>query len=115
MRHYENLIIFKPTLTEEELVAAKNAVNELVVKNGGEVVAIDDKGVKKLAYAIEKSERGYYYIAYFKSAPVAIKELERVYGINENILKYLTVKYEKKKEVAAWNAQVEKAQKVANA
>ncbi len=109
MRHYENLVIVKPTLTAEELEQELKAVEEVITSNGGEIAATDAMGMRKLAYPIQKNERGYYYVVYYTVAPSAINEIERRFRINENLLRFMTVKYDSKKEVTAWNKMVQKA------
>lgn len=113
MRHYENLVIVKPTLTEEEIKNTIALVEEVITANGGEIVARDAMGMKKLAYPIEKNARGYFYVMYYKAAPAAIAEIERRFRINEEILRFVTMKYDTKREVAAWNGMVEKTKKPA--
>jgi len=113
MRHYENLVIVKPTLTEEEIKNTITLVEEVITANGGEIVARDAMGMKKLAYPIEKNARGYFYVMYYKAAPAAIAEIERRFRINEEILRFVTMKYDTKREVAAWNGMVEKTKKPA--
>lgn len=102
MKHYEVMFIIKPTLTEEEQAARLEFVKELLVKNGGEVVTVVPMGARKLAYKIKKHERGVYFVIYFKAPPVMIAELNRILRITEDVLRYLIVKYESKKEVSAW-------------
>ncbi len=109
MRHYENLVIVKPTLTQEELEQELKAVEEVITSNGGEIAATDKMGMRKLAYPIQKNERGFYYVVYYTVAPSAINEIERRFRINENLLRFMTVKYDSKKEVNAWTKMVEKA------
>ena len=109
MRHYENLVVVKPTLTQEELAQELKAVEEVITENGGEIAATDAMGMRKLAYPIQKNERGFYYVVYYTIAPSAINEIERKFRINENLLRFMTVKYENKKEVNAWKKMVEKA------
>ncbi|MDD5212601.1 MAG: 30S ribosomal protein S6 [Sulfuricurvum sp.] len=112
MRHYENLIIVKPTLTEEEIKNTLAIVEEFITSNGGEIIARDPMGMKKLAYPIEKNARGYFYVIYYKVAPSAISEIERRFRINEEILRFVTMKYDTKREIKAWNDMVEKTKKV---
>jgi len=109
MRHYENLVIIKPTLTAEEIEAEVKSVEEVITSNGGEIAATDAMGMRKLAYPIQKNQRGYYYVVYYTVAPSAINEIERRFRINENLLRFMTVKYENKKEINAWSKMVEKA------
>ena len=113
MRHYENLVIVKPTLTEEEIKNTLAIVEEFITSNGGEIIARDAMGMKKLAYPIEKNARGYFYVIYYKIAPSAISEIERRFRINEEILRFVTMKYDTKREIKAWNDMVEKTKKVA--
>jgi len=112
MRHYENLVILKPTLTAEEMQAAVAQIEENITKDGGEIVARDVKGMKRLAYEIDKNARGYFHIMYFKIAPTAIEEIERLYRINEDVLRFVTVKYDSKREIKAFNDLVAKTEKL---
>jgi small subunit ribosomal protein S6 len=111
MRHYENLVVVKPTLTAEEIQAAIKAIEEVITSNGGEIAATDAMGMRKLAYPIEKNERGYYHVIYYTINPSAIAEIERRFRINEELLRFVTIKYDSNREVKAWNELVEKATK----
>ncbi len=113
MRHYENLVIVKPTLTAEEIQANINAIEEVITSNGGEIAARDAMGMRKLAYPLNKNERGYFHVIYYSVAPSAINEIERRFRINENLLRFVTIKYDTNREIAAWNQLVQKAQKKA--
>ena len=77
LKHYETMFILKPTLTEEETVAQLDGVKALFEKNGAEIVATENIGIKELAYEIEKCKRGYYYVIYFKAPANSIAEIER--------------------------------------
>ena len=85
----------------------------MITANGGEIIARDAMGMKKLAYPIEKNARGYFYVMYYKAAPASIAEIERRFRINEEILRFVTMKYDTKREIAAWNGMVEKTKKPA--
>jgi len=111
MRHYENLVVVKPTLTAEEIQASIQAIEEVITSNGGEIATTDTMGMRKLAYPIDKNERGYYHVIYYKANPSAISEIERRFRINEDLLRFVTIKYDTNREVKAWNELVEKAQK----
>ncbi len=113
MRNYENLVIVKPTLTAEEIQAHVKAIEEVITSNGGEIIATSPMGMRKLAYPIEKNERGYYHVIYSSIAPSAITEIERRFRINEDLLRFVTIKYDTNREIAAFNGMVEKAKKAA--
>jgi small subunit ribosomal protein S6 len=111
IRHYETMFIVKPTLTEEEIQAQIATVKENITKNGGEIAVCEDMGSRELAYEIEKNKRGYYYLIYFTAPTTSIEELERNYRINENILRFIFVKYESKKEIEQWTKMTAEAAK----
>jgi small subunit ribosomal protein S6 len=102
LRHYETMIITKPTLTDEEQAKIIENVKNAISQNGGEVVAVDNIGVRELAYPINKFERGHYYIVYYKAPAEAVLELERQMRYNEDLLRFMTVKYESKKDIKRW-------------
>ena len=115
MRNYENLVIVKPTFTAEEIQASIAAIEEVITSNGGEIATTDTMGMRKLAYPIDKNERGYFHVIYYTIAPSAITEIERRFRINEDLLRFVTIKYDTNREVIAFNKLVEKAQKKAAA
>lgn len=108
MRHYELLTVLKPTLTEEETKAKINFIQEVLEKNGAEIAAIQDMKTRRLAYPIEKFDRGYYSVFYFKAPTSAIAELERIIRITEEFIRFMSVKFENQKELRFWNKQVAK-------
>ncbi|WP_457596207.1 30S ribosomal protein S6 [Hydrogenimonas sp.] len=108
-RHYETLFVVKPTLTEEEIRREIDNVKSILTKNGATIAAEFDWGMRKLAYEIEKNPRGYYYVIYYTAPGELIKELERNFRYNEEIIRFLNVKYENKKEIKAWQNLVNKA------
>jgi len=113
IRHYETMFIVKATLTDEETQAQIALVKSNIEKNGGEIVACDDMGTRQLAYEIQKQKRGYYYVIYFKAPTEAIKELERNYRVNENIIRFIFIKSESKTEIKHWTEMSEEAAKKA--
>ncbi|NOQ31286.1 MAG: 30S ribosomal protein S6 [Helicobacteraceae bacterium] len=115
MRHYENLVIVKPTLTEEEIQAKLAEIAEIITSNGGEIIARDDMGMRKLAYPIDKNARGYYHVFYYTIDPASIMEIERRFRINEELLRFVTMKFDTKREVKAWTDLVEATNKRAKA
>ncbi|ARQ99201.1 30S ribosomal protein S6 [Campylobacter devanensis] len=111
MRHYELLFILKPTLTEDEVKVKADFIKEIITKNGGEIASVVEMGTRKLAYKIDKYERGTYFVIYFKAPTQLIAELVRNLRITEEVIRFLPVKYENKKEIAAWD-KLSKGQKL---
>ena len=106
MTCYETLFVVKPTLTEEETAAQVAKIKEVLTKVNAELLATDDMGMRRLAYPVEKNNRGYYTVLYYKAEGEAIAEIERNLRINEEVIKFLTVKYVKGKEIAQFEKQV---------
>jgi len=106
MTCYETLFVVKPTLTDEETSTVIMKIKDVLSKEGAELLATNDMGMRKLAYPVEKHARGYYTVLFFKAEGKVIKELERNLRISEDVIKFLTVKYTKVKELAQFNKLV---------
>lgn len=109
MRFYETMFVIKPTLTQEEIVQKIDFYKSAILNNGGQISATLDMGMRNLAYEIKKNKRGYYFVIYFKAEPKLVLELERLYRINEDVLRFIVIKYDSKKEQKAWEVLVDRA------
>ena len=87
MRKYEGLFILKPNLSDEEYGKLSAAVVEVITKNGGKVDAKEELGTRDLAYPIKKEKKGRYLLLYFTGEPQSITAMERIYKINESVLR----------------------------
>jgi len=95
MNRYEAMFIVKPELSEEERKALFNQLHDAVTKNHGTVsqgAVWSEK--RKLYFPIKKHHEGVYYLMNFSSPGPAIKEMNHIYGLNENILRVLISKLE---------------------
>ncbi|MBD3807323.1 MAG: 30S ribosomal protein S6 [Campylobacterales bacterium] len=106
MNCYETLFVVKPTLTEQEIASQVAKIKDVLAKENVELIATDDMGMRKLAYTVAKQNRGYYTVLYYKADGSKIAEIERNLKINEDIIKFLTVKYSSKKEVAQFEKMI---------
>ena len=87
MGNYETVIILRKENYNESLNKVRNYIENLV-----EIERIEEVGLKKLAYEVKNQKTGYYVVVYFKSAMENIRELERLYRIDENVLKSIVVR-----------------------
>ena len=92
---YESIFIINANLTDEETAGIIKKMQDVVAKQGGEMLKFEDWGKKKLAYEIKKQKRGHYAFFQFKAAPAAVSELERTYKLTDSVIKFLTVRLEK--------------------
>lgn len=91
MKKYETIFILRPTLGEEEMKAASEKFKNFIETNAT-LETFDEWGNRKLAYAIGDHSEGYYVYATFEALPTFPQELERLYKISEDIIKFIVVK-----------------------
>jgi len=87
MNNYEALIIVKPDLKEEDVKNVFKAINDTVIKSGGEIKKEESWGKKQLAYVIKKFKEGYYYKVDFTAESPAILKIEEIFKLNADILR----------------------------
>ena len=98
--NYETLYVVSGNLTEEDYKAVSEKFVALINENATDVT-VDEWGKRRLAYAINYITEGYYVLVSFKSETNFPLELERVLGLNENIIRYMTTTKIEKAPVAA--------------
>lgn len=91
MNKYESIIIINSTLEDAEIKSVVEKFQTLIAENGT-VESVEEWGKKRLAYPVKKHSEGYYTLYNFSSNPEFIDELERVYNITDEVLKFITVK-----------------------
>ena len=91
MNNYETIIIINSNLEEATIKSTIGKITDLMAKHG-KVESTEEWGKKKLAYPIQKQSEGYYVLINFSSNPDFIDELERVYNITDEIIKFIIVK-----------------------
>ena len=93
---YEVTYILRPNFEEAEVVERSTAVADILKNQGGEVLTTDQLGKKRLAYEIADLREGHYVTMQFRAEPAAAKELERLMGLNEDIIRALVIKLDKR-------------------
>ncbi len=91
MNKYESVIIINPNVDEAGLKALEEKFTGLINENR-KVEEVVEIGKRKLAYEIDKNKEAYYVQFNFESKPEAIAEIERIYRITDDVLKFITVK-----------------------
>ena len=92
MRHYETTYILRPNLGEEQFTEINDRTNAIITNDGGEVICLDRWGIKRLAYEINKEIQGYYVYLNYAAPGQTVKEIERIFRIDDRALRFLTVK-----------------------
>ena len=91
LNSYESLFIVDLSNGEEAAKATVTKFTDLIAKNG-EIVDIADWGKRRLAYPINDMNEGYYTVVTFKAEPSFPVELERLYNIDESVMRSIVLK-----------------------
>ena len=93
MNKYESVVIISSKLEEEAIKALIAKISDLI-NSDGKVISVEEVGKKKLAYEMKKNKEGYYVTFKFEANPKSITELERVYRITDEVIKFIVIKEE---------------------
>jgi small subunit ribosomal protein S6 len=98
MALYENVFIARQDVPVTQVEALTTQYAELVTSLGGTVSKKEYWGLRSLTYRIKKNRKGHYTLLNIDGPPAAVKELERTMSINEDIIRYLTVRVDELEE-----------------
>jgi len=93
-RKYDTTFIIDGDLGQKEREAIIKKFRDVLEKRGAEIERVVRWGMRTLAYAIKKKTRGYYVIFYYFAETNIIKDVERELRLNENVLRYMTVRFD---------------------
>ncbi len=96
MRQYEVTFIVDPVLSGDEIKSTAKTYQDMIVKEGGQIVHVDELGLKQLAYSINKRSSGIYFVIEWSITDgTIIPKLELALRRDERIMRFLTVKLDK--------------------
>ena len=95
MNLYEHTIIAKQSHSTNQLKNLKTKYSKIIENNGGEIVKIDDWGFLNLSHEINKNKKGNYIHFKLKGNGITVSELEKNEKIDNNLLRFLTVRVKK--------------------
>ena len=99
-RTYEVMYIVNPETAGDKIEKLNDAVGKLIKKEGGEVVRMDDIGLRNLAYPIQKKTEGHYVLFEIEGSGQEIAELERRMRVNDMVMRYITVRVDEDRKKA---------------
>ena len=91
MRLYECVIIGRQDVSSGHVEDLVNEFCSIIEKDGGSIKKREYWGLRSLAYRIKKNRKGHYILLNFETSPKTLKEFERVMGLNEDILRFMTI------------------------
>jgi small subunit ribosomal protein S6 len=92
MSLYESIFIARQDISGAQVDTLADTFTQLVTDNGGEVKKREYWGLRNLAYRMRKNRKGHYVLFNIDAPPAAIAELERTMRINEDVIRYLTIR-----------------------
>jgi small subunit ribosomal protein S6 len=95
MPYYEHVLIARPDISPQQVDALIEDVIKTLGEQGGKVTKNEYWGLRNLSYRVNKNRKGHYCLLNIDAPAPAVHELERRARINEDVLRYLTVRVEK--------------------
>ena len=93
MAFYENTIVARQDLAENELLSIKNKYKDLINDSSGKLIKIEEWGLLNLAQKIKKFNKGFFIHYKFEGNKRTLNEIEKKIKLDNSIIRYLTVKY----------------------
>lgn len=94
MPFYENVFIARQDISTAQVEALADTFAALITEQGGKIEKREYWGLRNLAYRVKKNRKGHYMLFNLDAPPAAVSELERNMRINEDVLRYLTIRVE---------------------
>ena len=95
---YENVFIARQDISGAQVDQLADTFTQLIAEQGGEVKKREYWGLRNLAYRMNKNRKGHYVLFNIEGPAAAVAELERTMRINEDVLRYLTLRVEQLEE-----------------
>ena len=98
MRLYESVFIARQDITSAQVEAMADEFAEIITSAGGSIKKREYWGLRSLAYRIKKNRKGHYVMFNLETGPKALREYERIMGLNEDVLRFLNLNIEEVEE-----------------
>ncbi|MBB4859151.1 small subunit ribosomal protein S6 [Novosphingobium chloroacetimidivorans] len=98
MAHYEHVFLARQDLSQSQVDALATTATEIVEANNGKVVKTESWGLKNLAYKIKRNRKAHFVMLNLDADGAAVAELERQTAINEDIIRWVTIRVDEHEE-----------------
>ena len=95
MNKYETVFILTPVLSDAQMKEAVDKFTGILKEQGAEIVNVENWGLRKLAYPIQKKTTGFYYLIEFEGEGDLVEKLETQYRRDERVIRFLTFRMDK--------------------
>lgn len=94
MKKYEVMYIINASVEEEKRAELIASLSKIITDNGGKITKTDEWGMRDFAYRIDDMTKGYYVVVAFEADNACVKELDRLMGINQSIVRFMITRDE---------------------
>lgn len=115
MNYYEKVMILDANLDDSAAEETVTKIRDMITKQGGEIFNTENWGRRKLAYELNKHQKGNYFLLTFKAPPSTILELEKLCKVIDTIIKFMVVRHLKKKQIESILPKPKTDEKVSDA
>ena len=98
MAFYETVFIARQDITSAQAETLAETYSQLITDNGGKVTKTEHWGLKTLAFRMNKNRKGHYVLFNIDAPPAAVLEMERNMRINEDVLRYMSIRVDELEE-----------------
>ncbi len=95
---YESVFVARPDITAAQVETLTEELKGIIDQNGGSVGRAEYWGLKTLAYRIKKNRKGHYSLLNLDAPPAAVSEMERNMRLNEDVLRFMTIRVDELEE-----------------
>jgi small subunit ribosomal protein S6 len=119
-RNYETVFIITPVLSDVQMKDTVDKFVNLLKEEGADVINVENWGLKKMAYIIDKKTTGFYVMVEFKADPTIIRKFELEFRRDEKVMRFLTtvldkhsIVYAERRRKGEFNKKVEAKEEAA--
>ena len=94
MALYEHVLIARQDVSQQQVEGLVEQLSNIIKENGGSIAKTEYWGLRNLAFKVKKNRKGHYALMNIDAPHAAVAEMERQMGINEDILRFLTIRVE---------------------
>lgn len=93
--HYETMVIVNASLEDSQIEQTAEKITNFITNNGGTITDTENWGRKRLAFPIKKNRIGFYFVYRYEADVTFIKELDRLFRLDESVIRFLTITLDK--------------------
>ena len=106
MRLYESVLIARQDISTAQVETLVDEFSKIIENGGGSIKKREYWGLRSLAYRIKKNRKGHYVMLNLEADSATLNEYERIMGLNEDILRFMTIRIEEVDEEPSIMMQV---------